>query len=113
MIDDCCQNDGLVLFPDCVTVDDHGVSHPLQIFLSFGRKKVMDLKNIQRKAILMHSRACSRKSLGGGNTLYSRQKSGFEGGYIDGEDKSGLVEERWMGETVTAGIRLWLHFNTF
>lgn len=61
----------------------------------------------------MHSRACSRKSLGGGNTLYSRQKSGFEGGYIDGEDKSGLVEERWMGETVTAGIRLWLHFNTF
>jgi hypothetical protein len=89
------------------------VSHPLQIFLSFGRKKVMDLKNIQRKAILMHSQKCSRKSLGGENTLYSRQKSGFEDGYIYDEDKSGLVEERWVGETVTAGIRLWLHFNTF
>lgn len=61
----------------------------------------------------MHSQKCSRKSLGGENTLYSRQKSGFEGGYIYDEDKSGLVEERWVGETVTAGIRLWLHFNTF
>jgi hypothetical protein len=74
------------------------VSHPLQIFLSFGRKKVMDLKNIQRKAILMHSRTCSRKSLGGGSALYSRQKSGVEGGYIDDEDKSWLVEERWWGK---------------
>ncbi len=61
----------------------------------------------------MHSRTCSRKSLRGGNTLYSSQKSCFEGGYIGGKDKSGLVEERWVGETVTAGIRLWLHFNTF
>ena len=112
MIDDCCQNDGLVLFPDCVAVDDHGVSHPLQIFLSFGRRKVMDLKNIQRKAILKQSRTWSRKSFGGGITLYSCQKFGCEGGYMD-EDKSGLVEERWVGKTVIAGIRLCIHFNTF
>lgn len=39
MIDDGCQNDGLILFPYGVAVDDHGVSHPLQIFLRFGRKK--------------------------------------------------------------------------
>lgn len=73
----------------------------------------MDLKNIQRKALLKQSRTCSRKHLGGGNTLYSRQKTGVECGYINDEGKSGLVEERWVGKTVIAGIRLWLHFTTF
>lgn len=58
----------------------------------------MDLKNIQRKAILMQSRTCSGKSPVGGKALYSRQKSGVEGGYREGEDKSGLVEERWWEE---------------
>lgn len=61
----------------------------------------------------MQSRTCSGKSPGSGNALYSNQKSGVECGYTGGEDKSGLVKERWVGETGTAGIRLWLHFNTF
>lgn len=63
----------------------------------------MGLKNIQRKTILKQSRMFYGKSVGGGDALYSRQKSGCEGGYKVNDDKSGLVEERWVGEAVIAG----------